>query len=249
MTIPEHEHHVRVGLAHYEMTAAYGIRDAMQLVLRLPYDVKDMRVRYTTLDGAPFTPPYGDIHHRTETLTGISDPSVMLDVQRGEWIFGGGLSLPVGRIESDPIAAGRAGVTHEHMQFGTGTFAPLLSAQWRRAQWSAGAETRLTLYENREGFRAPNLVLWSAGRSFRIDRATLSTRLAGQYQSIGRWHGEIDEGSGFQTGGLRVDVALPVGALTITPNVYRELWTRSLAEEETFEQKWTYGLSVTVKSR
>lgn len=238
-----------VGLAHYELSAAYGIRDAMQLVLRLPYDVKDMRVRYTTLDGAPFTPPYGDIHHRTETLSGLSDPTVMLDVERGAWILGAGLSLPFGRIESDPIEAGREGVQHEHMQFGSGTFAPTLAAQWRHDDWSARGEARLSFYENREGFRAPNIALWSAGRTFRFPRASVSTRLAGQYQSVGRWNGEIDEGSGFQTGGLRVDVALPIGSITLTPNVYRELWTRSLHHEETFEQRWTYGLSVTMRPR
>ena len=29
--------------------------------------------------GAPFTPPYGDIHHRTETLRGVSDPSIGIE--------------------------------------------------------------------------------------------------------------------------------------------------------------------------
>ncbi|HWW62643.1 MAG TPA: hypothetical protein VN181_14815, partial [Thermoanaerobaculia bacterium] len=103
MVIPPHEHRVRLQLTHYELEAAFGLRQNMQLSLRVPYDIKDMRVRYTTLTGEPFTPPYGDIHHRTERLTGISDPSMMLDVSpHADWIFGIGTTIPIGHIEPDP---------------------------------------------------------------------------------------------------------------------------------------------------
>ena len=65
MIIPDHQHHVRLALFHSELSAAYGLRQGLGLSLRLPYDVKDQHVRYTALDGKPFVPPYGDIHHRT----------------------------------------------------------------------------------------------------------------------------------------------------------------------------------------
>ena len=143
---------VALGLTHTDLTAEYGVRDGMELTLRLPYDVKAMTVRYTTLDGAPFTPPYGDIHHRTETLRGISDPSLDLDVAAGDaWIVALGTTLPAGHIVPDPIVLGREGKTHEHIQFGSGTFEPRLAAQWHRDRWFARAETKLSLYENREG--------------------------------------------------------------------------------------------------
>jgi len=67
-TIPPHLHKVRLGVTHYEVSADYGLRNNMQLSLRLPYDIKAQRVHYATLSGAPYVPPYGDIHHRTETL-------------------------------------------------------------------------------------------------------------------------------------------------------------------------------------
>ena len=243
--IPPHEHRVQLQLTHYELEAAYGIRENMQLSLRIPYDIKDMHVRYTTLDGAPFTPPYGDIHHRTETLSGISDPSLMLETSpRANWIFGIGTSIPIGHIEPDPIDLGRRGLEHQHIQFGSGTFMPRLAAQWSHRDYVARAEARFSLYENREGFRAPAIVQWSLGRSFRAGRVTIDPRLTGQYQSIGRWHGEIDEGSGTQSGGIRMQLSVPWRSITIAPGVHRELWNRSLHDEETFHQPWTYSVVV-----
>ena len=155
-----HEHHVSLGLTHTELTAEYGLRENMELSLRLPYDVKAMHVHYTTLDGAPYAPPYGDIHHRTETLRGISDPSLDLQLGAGDdWILALGTTFPAGHIVPDPIVLGREGKTHEHIQFGSGTFEPRLGAQWNRGVVVARAEAKLSLYENREGYRAPSSVV------------------------------------------------------------------------------------------
>jgi hypothetical protein len=242
--IPPHEHHVQLRLAHYDLIADYGIRHNMQLSLRLPYDVKAMRVRYSTLDGAPFTPPYGDIHHRTETLTGISDPSLTLESSPHEqWLFGLGTTLPFGHIEADPIALGAAGKTHEHIQFGSGTFQPLITAQFANAHFVARAEAKLSLYENREGFRAPQNLSWSFGPTFRAGIFSIDPRLNGQHQTVGKWNGEADEGTGFDNGGVRLQLSMPAGAFTIAPSVYRELWSHG-AHDETFHQGTTWGLAL-----
>jgi hypothetical protein len=235
---------VQVGLSHYELNASYGLRDAMQLTLRLPYDVKAMRVAYTTLDGAPFTPPYGDIHHRSETLRGIGDPSLLLDVQRGPTIFTAGFSLPFGRIERDPIALGSRGLTHEHMQFGSGTVQPIVGVQWSGSRWSASAEGRLALYENREGFRAPHSLVWAVGPTLPAGRVSIAAALNGQYQSRAYWSGAPDENSGFHNGGLRVQIAVPWRGAILAPFVNRELWSRSLDNEESFRGGWTWGIRV-----
>ena len=244
MTIPPHEHHVRLGLTHSELDAQYGLGENVQLSLQLPYDVKAMRVRYTTLDGAPFTPPYGDIHHRTETLRGISDPSVLVDyAPHDRWLLGVGTTIPIGHIEPDPIELGREGKRHEHIQFGSGTFEPRFAAQYADSHFVARAEARLSLYENREGFRAPSTYSWSIGPSFRAGIFSIAPRVTGQYQTIGRWSGEIDEGSGFQNGGARLQVAFPAGSLTLAPSVYRELWSHGFSGES-FRQGTTWSLAV-----
>jgi hypothetical protein len=238
-------HHVRLNLSHYELDASYGVRERMQLFLRVPYDVKAQRVRYSTLDGGPFTPPYGDIHHRTETLTGISDPSAGIEwAPSPAWTFGAGTTLPAGHTVANPIVLGREGETHEHIQFGSGTFRPILSAQWTHPRFTARTEATVSLYENDRGFRAPTTIAWAAGPHFKVGRLSLDPRLSGQYQTIGRWNGEVDEGSGFNAGGVTVQLAIPAGAFVIAPNVYRELWSRSLSGDESFRQGTTFGVSI-----
>jgi hypothetical protein len=245
--IPPHEHHVTLDLTHVELTADYGLRANAQLSLRLPYDIKRMRVRYTTLDGAPFVPPYGDIHHRSETLRGVSDPSLAIEWAMGDrWQASAGTSLPFGHIEPDPIVLGEEGKTHEHIQFGSGTFEPRLGLQWMRrgrVTLFARGDAILSLYENREGFRAPTTLLWSVGPSVPLGRASLDTRFTGQHQTIGRWSGTVDEGSGFTNGGLRLQLSLPIGRTVVAPGVYRELFSHG-ANGETFRQKTTFSLAV-----
>jgi hypothetical protein len=242
--IPPHKHVVTIALTHLELQTDYGLGHSAQITLRMPYDVKAMRVRYTTLTGEPFTPPYGDIHHRTETLTGISDPSLGVDWSpRPNWLFGLGTTLPIGRIVPDPIALGREGKTHEHIQFGSGTFEPRITAQWSHSQLFARAEGKLSVYENREGYRAPTTFTWSLGRSFRAGSIAITPSLDGQYQTLGRWSGVVDEGSGFEDGGARLQLSLPWRGVTFSPGVYHQLWSHGF-DEQTFRQRTTWSLSV-----
>ena len=246
--IPPHLHHVRLGLTHQELTADYGLRDGLQLELRAPYDIKAQRVHYSTLAGDPYTPPYGDIHHRTETLRGVSDPSLRLDLSpRPGFVFGLGTTLPTGHIVPDPIVLGREGKTHEHLQFGSGTFEPLLSAQWANPRFVAAAEAKLSLYENRNGYRAPTTFVWSLGPSFRAGRVSIDPRLNGQIQSLGRWSGVVDEGSGFRSTGVRLQVSAPFHLFIVAPAVYRELRARGTDIEatSTIHQTVTWSLSLT----
>ncbi|HEY8132424.1 MAG TPA: hypothetical protein VII12_11075 [Thermoanaerobaculia bacterium] len=240
-------HHVRLALTHWEMTIDRGLSNHMQISLRLPYDIKEMRVRYTTLDGAPFVPPYGDIHHRNETLRGISDGSLMLDWSpQSQWLFGLGTTLPLGHTVPDPVALGRLGLKHEHIQFGSGTLQPILAAQWSKTgtvPLFARVEGRLSLYENGNGYRAPNTFTWTAGPSFGLGRFWLAPSVSGQYQTVGRWNGAIDEGSGFQNGGIQLQFSAPISAYVVSPGVYRELWSRGF-QEQTFRQGTTWSLNV-----
>jgi hypothetical protein len=242
-------HRAAVELTHVETTIAYGLRERMQLSLRVPYDVKAMTIGYETLDGAPFVPPYGDIHHRTETLRGLSDPTIALDWRAGsQWTLGAGLSLPIGETVENPIVLGREGKTHEHIQFGSGTLRPMLAAQWLRpgrVALIARAETTLSLYENDEGFRAPNSLLASFGPSIHLGRTTLDARLQGQHQTLGKWDGEADEGDGFTNAGVRLQLTLPMfRGISIAPGMYRELYSKGLHHDERFRQGTTWSLSM-----
>jgi len=236
---------VKLTLTHAQLSAAYGLRPAFGVSLRLPYDIKDQTVRYTTLAGEPFTPPYGDIHHRSETLRGLSDGDLLLLwAPSKDWRVGIGTTLPFGATVEDPVALGRAGLKHEHLQFGSGVFAPEAEVTWshamRNATLSAMLQATIPLTTNRRGFRAPKNFQWTIGPSVR--QVTLS--LAGQYQTVGRWNGETDEGTGFSNGGVRLQWSIPASRdLTITPSIYHELYSHGF-NDETFSQGRTAALTI-----
>ena len=251
MAIPDHEHHVRLSLFHSDLTVAYGLRPSIGLMLRLPYDVKDQRVHYTTLDGAPFDPPYGDIHHRTETLRGFSDGDLVLQWEHtgaSHWHFGAGTTLPFGKTVPDPIELGREGLKHEHLQFGSGVFSPEAEFGWDRSfggvEGAAFIRAVVPVKTNSRGFKAPKNLYWTLGPSFPLRTFRVAVSLAGQYQTVGRWHDEPDEGTGFSSGGVRLQLTVPLtGRATISPSVYRELYSRGF-NDETFSQGTTVGLTL-----
>ena len=226
MTIPDHEHHVRLRLIRTDLTATYGIRENLGVSLRVPYDVKAQRVRYTTLDGAPFVPPYGDIHHRSETLRGIADGDLLLLWSPSpEWRLGFGTTLPIGSTVADPVRLGLEGKKHDHIQFGIGLPAPEVDIAWAKSVVSGAIQATWPIGTNSKGFRAPQNLRWSVGPTFTAGKASFGISAAGQYQTIGRWHGVIDEGTGFSNGGLRAHATFSLGSVSITPSVYSELYS------------------------
>ncbi|HEX8153328.1 MAG TPA: hypothetical protein VF698_09400, partial [Thermoanaerobaculia bacterium] len=65
-----------------------------------------------------------------------------------------------------------------------------------------------------------------------------------QYQTLGKWNGEVDEGTGFQNGGVTLQLSVPWNGAVIAPSVYRELWSHGHHEGESFSQKWTWSVAV-----
>ncbi|MBC8646099.1 MAG: hypothetical protein H7X85_02980, partial [Thermoanaerobaculia bacterium] len=67
---------------------------------------------------------------------------------------------------------------------------------------------------------------------------------AGQYQSIGKWSGEIDEGTGFHNGGvfLNASFLLP-GSVRVSPGIYVEAYSNSLSDQS-FTQKPTFSVVI-----
>jgi hypothetical protein len=250
IAIPDHRHVVSLELFHTELDADYGVTQGLTLSLRIPYDVKNQKVRYTTLAGEPYVPPYGDIHHRTETLVGVSDGQITALFPLGSaLLIGAGVSLPMGQTEPNPIVLGREGKKHEHIQFGSGTVDPLVSISWSRPLGrfllAAYADAQVPLYENSQGFRAPVLLRYTVGPSVALGTTGISLQYAGQYQSIGRWSGEVDEGTGFHNGGIFLRATfLPWKGFRVAPGIYREVYSKSLSEES-FRQGTTYSLSFT----
>jgi hypothetical protein len=89
--------------------------------------------------------------------------------------------------------------------------------------------------------------VWSAGPSFRAGIVSIDPRLDGQLQTVGRWSGVVDEGTGFRNGGVRLQISMPFRGVTIAPSVYHELWSHG-ADEQTFRQKTTFAISLRLSS-
>ena len=204
--IIDHEHHQTMLLMRFQPTFSIGLGRGWQTMVRVPYDIKQMRIEYTDLQGNPYDPPYGNIHHRNETLTGLGDSE--LEIQyfwspRNKWVVGGGLgsTLPFGRTEEAPYLRASRSLKHQHIQMGSGAFNPILSATvvWSAHRWGFSAQTtgKLALYENSKDYRASSTVQMTLGPTYRFtSKLMFLTHFGIQRDWQAEWSGEPDPLSG-----------------------------------------------------
>jgi hypothetical protein len=203
---PVYEHRQRVQIAEGTATVRRGLRPHLDAALVLGVREVHTTIRFVDPSGAPFVPRYGALHHRDETPVRATDPWLLLHGggTRGPWSAGvrAGVTIPLGRTEPDPFALGDAGLAHEHLQFGTGTFDPLLGASVSRRAGrlvlSASTLARWTVATNTHGYRAGDR--WSASvaasRPLRGPwRAAAGLDLS--HEAAERWQGVVrtDEGN------------------------------------------------------
>ena len=96
-----------------------------------------------------------------------------------------GVTLPVGATVENPFRLGREGMSHQHIQFGTGTFDPFAEVELRAdvgrfqiAPWALG---RASLYRNSHDYRAGAVVMGPTD-----DPKRLVTRLRNLTYAISR---------------------------------------------------------------
>jgi len=212
-------HVLDVTLAETSAVTSVGLGKNLGLELLVPFRTAAMRVRFKDEERRPFVPAEGDLHHRNETLAGTGDPWLMLHAARPgrAWTLGvrAGVSLPVGHTVANPFDLGRRGLRHQHVQFGTGTWDPLLGLMAGRRLGSFGLTVtglaRLALYRNEHGYQAGNRYQVSALAERPISgswRGSLGLELAREQPE--RWDGRRDE----EEGNLgRTDLLLTVAAL------------------------------------
>ncbi len=196
-----------------------------------------------------------DVHHRNETLNGFSDPRLFahLGTVRGVWSIGAriGTSIPIGRTEPNPFELGRLGLPHEHIQLGTGTWDPIVSAAAGRSfghvQIEAGGYSRFSLYENDHGYRPGSLYNGNVSVSSRLT-GRWGGFVGGSYtrEEAERWSGRLEE-----EGNLgRTDVSLSLGvgrpvpgigdlSLTTTLPLYSKARGEQAETPPVFALRWT----------
>jgi hypothetical protein len=220
----------------------------------LPVRLVRDRIHYLDLARQPYTPPFPDYHHRNETLFHAGDASVALPASRafGKWTAGAslGVSVPTGRTEPNPFVLGALGLPHQHIQFGSGTWDPLLGLSASRkfgvVTASAVASARLTLDGNPHGYRAGDRtsVAVSAGRAF----ATVWSANAGLAwfdEQAERWNGQVQSEGNLGRTDLDFDLAVarttPDGTWSVNAQV--PTFSRSVGNQVrypvTFSISWT----------
>lgn len=157
------------------------------------------------------------LHHPSRTLTGFGDMEMLLcwhkhDVGEEGAFFSAsaGTTFPLGRTEGNPYIAGDVGESHEHIQFGNGTFDPIVELFYSRPLGedsiiSAFCQGRFPGSTNDEGFQGSQSIQGGIGAMKPLGNfgsGETSFGLAGLlYQDYGQatWDGVIDPNSGFTT--------------------------------------------------
>lgn len=189
-------------VAELRSTVGIGITKLFAAEAQIPFRVVNTTIQFRRLDGTPFEPDYENIHHRNETLLGFGDPWLLGRVTGVFGKFGVtprvGVALPVGSTEENPFARGRAGLPHQHIQFGTGTFYPVFALDagvaLDRVSFGAYTQALLFLYRNGYGYQAGNR--YSGGLSANVElipklRVGVGTDLLNEQPE--RWDGVVQQ--------------------------------------------------------
>jgi hypothetical protein len=199
---PRFLHDQDISPAELRAVAELGLTRQLGIEVQLPFRVTRTRIRYSDPAGQPYQPLDPDVHHRNETLAGIGDGWLL-----GRWgrnlagtavTVRAGVSVPLGSTEEDPFALGGRGQRHQHIQFGNGTFDPLLILDLSRTiapvDLSVYGQAQLTPYESSKGFRAGNRYLAGAqGGTLLPARVTASLGVDLLTERPERWSGKIQQ--------------------------------------------------------
>jgi hypothetical protein len=195
--VPYH-HHVALWLSDVTADISYGLTDTFAIEGRVLLRIVDTTPTYSEIDGTPKLVP-NDIHHHDRTMVGLGDPWLVLrsgatwgKLQTAARI---GVSFPVGRTEPDPYALAAQGRWHEHIMMGTGTFMPIVGIGFSYpagpVELSASALGLFSVYENKDGFRAPSRIFGGIRVGYPFPSIKLTPNIAFDvaHESAEIWHG------------------------------------------------------------
>lgn len=227
--VPLHRHHVKLNIFRVDIGLKYQFGSQWMLEANVPYETKAQEATVEKID--PVTPEQwdaivrnGNNHHRNETYTGLADADILLahhvhGIFKADDFFTGriGTTIPFGKTEEDPWKLGAAGLEHLHIQFGTGTFNPIVDMHYSLPLYkglgvNASLRGKFPFYENSKTYRAPRELTYTGGLNYHFnDWLSLQAGYLGFYQTYAYWAGELDINTG-----LLFSMA-SVGASIVTP--------------------------------
>lgn len=199
-----HDQPITTGEAR--LSAELGVMDGLTAGLILPLRLYHTRIRYLDQDDRPVEIENPFIHHRNETLVGVGDPWLYARGARAAagFTLGArlGVTVPLGRTEEDPFALGDLGMSHQHSQFGTGTFGLVggidVSRTFGGVRAEAGLLTIQSFYENQYGYQAGDryAALASAATSFGTKQWRFRATFETIKETAERWSGVVHTDDG-----------------------------------------------------
>lgn len=259
-----HEHSVELDFFRIELSLEHTFKTNWSIWVRVPYDIKIQRV------GVSFTDNFSDqekddivrnrdIHHRGETYTGLSDLRLFVAHRFNKFLgekarldIAIGTSLPLGNTEKDPLTAGGIGEKHLHIQFGTGTFDPLLELHYvagltKNISLALFTINKFPLYENNHLYHGPLETTSGISLGFSLSKwLALRASFANFSQSQAKWNGVKDPNSGLISfnGTVLTSFKLKNG-LSITPGYRFPIYQETVSDEgDTFTYGPTFVLNV-----
>lgn len=215
--VPLFEHVVSMDAWRTVLDLEYLAAEDLAFRLKMPFELRDRSAAVRPVAPASAAEIASmqralDRHHRDTTLEGIRD----FDLTAATWWRGAirerdrlelawGVSLPFGRTEESPYRHDALGnlVAHEHVQFGTGTFDPLIQLTWAAPlgeDWSASlyGAARIPWYENGKDYRAPREITASAGLGRALtERWHARGALTALWSGKAEWDGAPDVNTGW----------------------------------------------------
>lgn len=204
-------HDQNIWLSEARLALDAGLTSRFSVGVTVPFRVVRTTIRY--LDGSymPVELVEPSPHHRNETLSGIGDPMLLGAVHLAPLTVRAGLTLPLGKTENNPFAM--PDTPHEHIQFGTGTFNPVVSVeaghtwgQWRIAGFGF---TQQVVYANSKGYHAGDRYAVGVAARLAVGSWGVRTGLELQAESYERWGGKRYTEEGNQG---RIDAMVALGA-------------------------------------
>ena len=263
IAVPLHRHEVSFDYLRLELGLEYAFAESWGLAFRVPVDIKNQTAEVAFVGAVSPQEREAilnnrDIHHRTETYRGLSD-LMLLGTHHRRGLFrkgdalkiSAGATLPVGKTEDDPYRLGNQGLEHLHIQFGTGTFDPLIEAHYQmplpqRLSLGFSGLGRFPFHENRKAYQGPLEVTSGFILGHQLNRR-IGLHLNGTvyYQNFAYWSGEKDINSGlFATSGL-VGVTIQAGEeTTLGFDLRLPLSQRTLSAGDAFKQGPTLLLRI-----
>jgi len=261
IVVPLHHHIVSLDFYRFETSLEYTIATNWTIWMRVPFDIK---LQNASVDFVQPVSNYErdaiirnrDLHHRNERYSGLSDLRLLFS-RRYNSVLGRldlaiGTSIPSGKTENDPLQASDLGIKHLHIQFGNGTFDPLLEFHYvntisEKFSFAFYSMNKFPFYENKNNYlgsleTTTGIALGYHLRNWMVVRGTFTNFT----QSQAKWSGVKDPNSGLVSfnGSILMSFRFK-NALLFTPGYRFPIYQRTLSGEgDTFEYGPTFLLNV-----